>query len=357
MKEEDRIPQHQHEEETVAVLLSHLKQMRRVVPVNYQLKADLKEQLLQRMKELDTTKGSPALTQGGRKRKWFIRLGIGVLALALCSFGYSWWQKNSLSISERILLTLPEKTSIEQVDMDMSGATIAYVANQSEIRMISVHDDPAPLTVKLPPTSGNYHALAWGHQGKQLAVVEEAGQQSRLWLVDVPDSERRGSSRLLKEEEGVRYDSPSWSPNDETVAYTRFKAGVEEIWVSSTVSFQEWKLAEGSQPDWSPDGRFLAFVKAGSVHVMEMRTGTVTQLGQGKWPSWSSDDQLTYTSITGKLVEVTLHGQVPVSRDLTIHTPSEAKLVRASWSEDGKQVLLAHRLEQENKLVISQASR
>lgn len=357
MREEDRIPRNHQNEETVAQLLTHLQQMRRSVPVNYHLKAELKKQLLQRMKELDTTKRQPDFASADGKGKWLLRLGIGALVLALVVIGFSWWQKDALSVSERILLTLPKKSSVEQVDMDAAGTRLAYIVNQTEIRTLALSDKIDPVLVKLPPTTGGYLALSWANHGKRLAVVEEQGQQSRIWIVDLPDQNRPGSSRLLKEEDGVHYHSPSWSPNDETVAYTRWKNGVEEIWVSSSVSFQEWKLAEGSQPEWSQDGRYLAFTKAGNVQVMEIRTGLVTVLGKGIWPSWSSADQLTYMARAGNLVEVSLTLQTPVSRDLTIHPLTADKLVRASWSADGTRLLLTHREEQQEVLVISLASR
>lgn len=356
MREENQNPRGYDDEQTVPMLLTHLKQLRRSVPVNYQLKSDLKKQLLQRMKELEAQKKTSDVA-GSKGRRTLIRAGLATLLVSLAFVSYGWWTKDAVSIREHHLLTLPAESTVEQVDMDTSGTQVAYIVQSSVLRTLSLTKDQKPLTVKLPPTEGRYIALSWANHGKQIAVVEQQNQQARLWIVNLPDVYNMGSSRLLKEEEGVSYQSPSWSQNDDTVAYTRTKNGVEEIWVSSTVSFQEWKLAEGSQPEWSPDGRFLSFRNGDKIHVMEMRTGKIMVLGEGQWPSWSTDSKLTYTTSEGKLAEVLLDEQPTVTREVTLFNRSSEKLIRANWSAKAKKLLLISHEEEPEALVISLASR
>ncbi|MGG1661244.1 TolB family protein [Brevibacillus sp. NRS-1366] len=356
MREEDQNPQGYDDEQTVPMLLTHLKRLRRSVPVNYQLKSDLKKQLLQRIKELEAQKKTSdvSVSQGRRN---LIRVGLATLMVSIAFVSYGWWTKDAVSVREHHLLTLPAESSAEQVDLDATGTQIAYISQSSVLRTLSLDKDQKPLTVKLPPTEGKYIALSWANHGKSIAVVEQQQQQSRLWIVNLPDVYNLGSSRLLKEEEGVLYESPNWSQNDDTIAYSRTKNGVQEIWVSSTVSFQEWKLAEGSQPKWSPDGRFLSFMNDNEIHVMEMRTGKITVLGKGQWPSWSTDTQLTYTTPEGKLTEILLDEQPTVTREVTLFNRSSEKLIRANWSAKGKQLLLISHNEEPEALVISLASR
>ena len=357
MREENQNPRGYDEDQTVPMLLTHLKQMRRSVPVNYQLKSELKKQLLQRMRELEVQKKKlPDVTVSKRRRK-FMQAGVVSLVVALAFGSYAWWTKDAISVSEPKLLSLPVQSSAEQVDMDPAGTQIAYISQSSVLRTLPINSDQKPLSVKLPPTEGKYLSVSWGNHGTQIAVVEQQDQLSRLWIVDLPTTYSMGSSRLLKEEEDVLYQAPSWSQNDDSIAYSRTKNGVQEIWVSSTVSFQEWKIAEGSQPEWSPDGRFLAFVDEGEIRIMEMRTGKITILGKGEWPSWSGDTRLTYTNSEGKLVESVVDVQPLATSEVTLFNRSSDRLIRANWSAKGKQLLLISHEEQPKALVISLASR
>ncbi|MGN7470435.1 TolB family protein [Brevibacillus sp. SAFN-007a] len=357
MREEEKHPPGRSKDQTVAQLLTHLKRMRRSVPVNYQLKAELKKQLLERMKELETDQAQALRERQPRKRRQLAWIGGAALAVALSVIACMWWSGGTITVERQEMLTLPADASVEQVDIDRSATQIAYLADPSELRTIPLASDTQPVTVKLPPTKGAYVALAWSNRGKEIAVVEQAGRMSRLWIVELPTTYSMGNSRLVKEEEGVAYGSPSWSQHDDSIAYTRSMGDSDEIWVTSTISLQEWKLAEGTQPEWSPDGRFLAFRKDGAIQVMEMRTGRISTLGQGQWASWRSGHELTYTEPGGQLMEASVADKPFVTEELPVDNRNTAELIRANWAAKGKQLLLLSRKSQPLELVVSLASR
>jgi len=248
MKDEDQYPRGRgrKDDETVASLLTDLPHMRRSVPVNYQLKAELKKQLLQRMKELEGQKRDSVVIALPGKRRKQLRIICAIVIAAVTIAVYSWWEKNLLTVEAHSLLSLPKQTTAEQIDIDPTGTQLAYLSSPAVIRSLPLDEKKRSFTVSLPPTQGEYSALSWANHRKLVAVVEQDGQQARIWMVEIPDGNSSGSSRLLKEEDQLSYHSPTWAPNDETIAYTRVKNGVEEIWTSSTVSFQKGKLAEGS---------------------------------------------------------------------------------------------------------------
>ncbi|MFY0544293.1 hypothetical protein [Brevibacillus sp. H7] len=353
MREDERLSLQDEHDATIAQLLTHLQQLRRSVPVNYQLKADLKERLLQRMKELEINQQDTLHAQLRRKRRvaWWLS---GAIALTLAS-ALGIWTSSPLKVTEPALLTMSTPSAAEQVDINPDGSYIAYVSADARIYMKSLEEKGKEGKVGLPHDTGTYQSLSWANNNQQLAVVEQKGPLSRLWLVDLASPGIHTSSRLLKEESGAVFRVPAWSPANDQIAYAKVVSGKEELWITSTVSFHERKLTEGGQPEWSPDGRQIAFVKGGSVSVIELATGNITALGTGSWPSWQSDDRLTYTTREGRLAEVQMDAHPPVTTLVPVGNLSNEKLVRANWAADKKHLLLAHQTDEQPTLVFSLA--
>jgi TolB protein len=343
MRDNERPDTDEFHDTTIAQLLTHLQQLRRAVPVNYRLKAELKEKLLQRMKELDANRTSAAPKLRIKRRKvWW--LASGVIALTLAAL-IGFWGQDSIKMIQPSFVTVPLKGSVEQVDLNSRGDRVAFVAEDAKLYTRSITDASEKENYQLPKSEGKYNALAWSYSDERIALIEQIDGTSRLWMLDVPKNGLH-SSRLLREEKGVTYSTPSWAPNNTEIAYTRVANGKAEIWVNSTVSFQERKITEGTQPDWAPDGNQLAFVDGGTVSILNLATGETKPLGQGEWPSWQSTDRLTYTTAEGKLVQVRLDVEPSETDELAVpHAPGE-KLVRANWAKNGKDLLIAHETKQ-----------
>ncbi len=353
MREDKRLPAYDEHDTTIAQLLTHLQQLRRSVPINYQLKAELKERLLQRMKELDINQHVTLHAQLRRRRRvvWWLSGAIALTVAAVLGI----WTSSTLNVHEPAILTMPSLSAADQVDINPDGTYIAYVSPDAKIHTKPLESDGKEGKIGLPTVIGTYQSVSWANNNRQLAVVEQHGSLSRLWLVDMTEPGVHNSSRLLKEEKDAQFRSPSWSPANDQIVFTKVVNGVEQLWVNSTVSLQERKLTEGSQPNWSPDGSHIAFVKDGSISVLELASGSITAVGNGSWPSWQSADRLTYTTRDGMLAEVKLDVQPPVTTLLSVANLSTEKLVRASWAADKKHLLLAQQKDDEQQLVFSLA--
>ena len=59
------------------------------------------------------------------------------------------------------------------------------------------------------------------------------------------------------------------------------------------------RLARGGDPALSANGKRVAFVRGGAVHVLERTTGRVARVARGREPAWAPDGRLAYTAADG----------------------------------------------------------
>ncbi|WP_167569113.1 TolB family protein [Brevibacillus migulae] len=341
MKDDKHLREEMHDS-TISDLLQHLTQLRQKVPVNYQLKADLKAQLLERMREMERMQAGRQVVKvvpWWRKKRW---MAGGAILLGL-SFSLFFWCRHFVISQEEALNWLPPIQAVEQIALAPNGEQIAYVADGARLFLRSLQDEKEILRFQLPATKGDYQAVSWANRMDRLAVVEESGDITRIWLINASEEGgHQASSRLLIEEPGTKFSTPDWSPDNRLIAYTRRKGTHEEVWVNSTVSLEKRKVADGSQPAWSPSGAGLAYVHDGMVSVIDLASGQVQEVGAGKWPDWLSDDRLVFTTSNGNLAEARLHEKPVQIVSLPIPSGVQDKIVRTNWSSNQEDVLIAY---------------
>lgn len=91
----------------------------------------------------------------------------------------------------------------------------------------------------------------------------------------------------------------TWSPESDRLAFGREEGGIAILELSTRQI--KHLTAQGKDPAWSPDGRYLAYVtEPGAEYVSEVTWllpvagGTPTRLGNGGLPAWSQDSQQVY---------------------------------------------------------------
>jgi len=115
----------------------------------------------------------------------------------------------------------------------------------------------------------------------------------------------RESARVvvLTAERGLQ-ESPSWSPDGTSLAFSSDRSGNADIWVRSvdgTSLRQVTDAAEhDTQPAWSPDGRWIAYRSehdGGGIYVVPAAGGVPARLtDRGYSPQWSPDGTVVLVS-------------------------------------------------------------
>ena len=180
-------------------------------------------------------------------------------------------------------------------------------------------------------TLSSISQLSWSADGRQLAFVVSAPDTAEnsnnqdLWLLDLPEGRVTRLTRHPKNDFG-----PTFSPYGDTLAFIANRATGDDpksaIWMMSLRGGEPWAFGSTdesvSEVEWSPDGRWLAYVKLDTLpkQVREWR--------KKKWDHVVEDERLQYPSLW--VTEVA--GGKP--RRLT----SNEHVSSVRWSPDSKRI-------------------
>jgi Tol biopolymer transport system component len=101
----------------------------------------------------------------------------------------------------------------------------------------------------------------WSHDGKFLAVEVADGVNTQIAVI----TKAGGPFLSLTHDAGQNWPA-SWSPDDKEIAFAGFRNGIWNVFAVSTDSGKERQLTHYTHadtfvryPDWSPDGRNIAY--------------------------------------------------------------------------------------------------
>jgi Tol biopolymer transport system component len=113
--------------------------------------------------------------------------------------------------------------------------------NGSGVRRVAIHAEAAD----------------WWPGGHRVVFVRKPEQSSRNGTISVIGANGRDLQQIVRK---GRWYGPRVSPDGKRIAF--YKAGVRGIYLASPESGKSRLfIRNGSQPEWSPDGRFMAFTR------------------------------------------------------------------------------------------------
>jgi Tol biopolymer transport system component len=161
-----------------------------------------------------------------------------------------------------------------------------------------------PDTLQLTFTEGTNFAVAVSPQGTRLVM----DLQGTLWLLPAEGGEARPLTDGLGDDR-----LPDWSPDGKRIAFQSFRRGSWDIWVLGEDGAGLVALTSGREDDrepvWSPDGKRMAFSSDRSgnydLWLLDVSTGETTALTRDPaddfMPAWSPDGRaLVFLSRRGE---------------------------------------------------------
>jgi hypothetical protein len=261
-------------------------------------------------------------------------IAVALLVLLMIigfTFGWRWGSRRPAPSNARVVATSP----------DRSGSASSS-SDQSVLRR--------PVPLRTPAALGAAYSPSFGNDGREVVFHVGRDPVARLARAQLgPDATVRAVSTIL--DEPARSYHPRISPDGHWVAFDSDREGERAVYVAHRDLSNLTRVSGdgmASLPSWSPDMKWLAFVRAETRHprvwnlwIRDVRTGQLTRLtsyrfGQTWSASWFPDARRICYSHEDRLIVLDLLTR----SSRTFRSPRPKHLVRTpAVSPDGRRVI------------------
>lgn len=240
------------------------------------------------------------------------------------------------------------------------GLTIRYelfdVVSQQRVFGESVTGRVSELRSRAHFVSDRVYEKLTGQKGifstRIAYVTAEQDRQTHTYRLHVADADGQRSRTILTSRQPIL--SPDWSPDGKQLAYVSFETGRPGIYIQELATGKRYQLTSftglNGSPAWSPDGKRLAMTLSRDgnpeVYIYNLENRRLTRVTHhyaiDTEPSWSPDGQhLVFTSSRSggpQIYRVNL-----ATGDVSRVSFEGNYNARARYSPDGKEIFMVHR--------------
>jgi Tol biopolymer transport system component len=230
-----------------------------------------------------------------------------VLAYAMCVID-SVCDVHAVSLGPRLETRGPprrlthQRAGIQGMTWAADGRSLIYSSRLDGQHLWRVALSGAePERLEIAGTPAVYPAVA--RAGEKLAFIRQGSGDSDLWKFENGAPPESILSSTLSDY------APQWSPDGRRIAFVSDRSGRgPQIWAANKDGTNLTPITDSSgrsqgTPRWSPDGRWIAYDAQGDegtthIYVIEADGGRprrlTTDAGTEQFPSWSRDGQFVY---------------------------------------------------------------
>ena len=220
------------------------------------------------------------------------------------------------------------------------GTRIVFAAARGDAADLYVMNADGTRRVQMTSTPWREGAPAFSPDGARIAF--ESDRDGNFDIYVMPES--IGEPRKLTDDH-ANDRTPVWAPNGRTIAFVSDRAGANNssVFIMNADGTEVRRIVTGpaEAPQFSPDGRSLAVVIDGAVHLVDLGTRAVRQVGRpshARTPTWSPrGDRLAFASTEHgetRILTMDLDGS---NLEVLVAIPRQA-VIEPRWSPDGTNV-------------------